>query len=164
METVQSLEIYAECDRAGMTVAQTARHVGVSKRTVIYKRQELRKAGVVLNRSWSDLRRNAPAMSAGPMPDDDEEMDYDEPVFVGPIQRCKCGLTVPCHACTDAVRIALDAPARAEYLMQSDPPGSYLPGKRYSDGKKQPVTFPFKGRRMTAARMPKDAAYGRLDT
>jgi hypothetical protein len=85
-------------DQDGLRPIEIGEQLGLTPRRVCNIKARLRVLGFPVNDLWSAKRLQAEMYGPSQFePEDDEEPDRDEPVQMGPVQRCACGLVMPCN-------------------------------------------------------------------
>ncbi len=84
-------------DQDGLRPIEIGEQLGLSTARVSNIKARLRVLGFPLH----SYRRDSANIVREAM--DDEQPDPDEPVMMGPVQRCKCGLAMPCNSCLSDV-------------------------------------------------------------
>ena len=88
--------------RQGERPRSIANRLGITLATVWQVKHKANKHGAGLAQAYIIGENNISVWFQGIERDnscDDDTWDDDEPY--GPVQRCKCGLTMPCHDCLD---------------------------------------------------------------
>jgi hypothetical protein len=94
-----------KCIGEGMKTTTIADVLGMSKTRVCNIKRRLKSLGYDVIDEWTDLQRaarlpddeiDAPVQRSEHESEDDEQPDADEPPHTD-LQRCQCGLLLPCH-------------------------------------------------------------------
>ncbi len=102
-------------DQDGLRPIEIGEQLGLTPRRVCNIKARLRQLGFPVNQLWTVKQLAGHQNGAAFEPDDDELPDLDEPVQRGPVQRCTCGLTMPCHDCVSLEHTALSRPDNTAY-------------------------------------------------